>query len=1447
MAYKLSADLSVRVSKSSIATARRELEAGLKLIEFTVSPKLGRTLSSLQSTFNKANDYSQRLAQSVTEISARTAAAQRHMGSMGETISQNARAYHELAQSVIANGNGQAKHTAAMRNAEASFQTIAAKHGKLATATAKTTSETKKAVKPFETLSGSMATTTKQSKSLIKGFTGLTTASIGLYKAIAFLSDATQEYLDRQDVLVATSQIMNLPFDGAQIKSYADQVKQYSKQYKTSLVEIGDATNALLQADIDPRPFIESIAQLSKSSEVGIGNLRSVTDAIILLENQGFESDDIVGSLDKLVTASKLSSTAVQDLLQALSISGSYALNELKQPLSEYVATIATLQDVNRLGANINSTAIRTIYTRLAAGHKELTSSLAEYGVELSKLTDTGRRENLPVFEQLTRISDLIQRLGPESTAAQKILRNLGGVRRTNISSNLVGNLDSIKDLQAQIEGSRRNQLFDDAIKGGLTFRSVLRDIKNEFQDVMDAIGESSSLRYFLSTTKDIATSVLDLAESFGSIIPLAGLFFGGKYAIPKISGLVTKGLDKVTPKQKLTSYLPQRQETGTPIANVLPAAYSKEYAKSLDDLKEAHKRQILSVDKNISATQLEYEARRRSIATIDRNKSVWLSSTGAIKAVERSFYQASRSILKSAIGFSSGLLKSPATFGIGAALVSQFGGDNAISNTLSESLTTAMLVGFIHPVVGVGAGLVSALSSYSKNVEEQTKRLRQNRIENLSERLNRENDNSTRVQLVKALPLLNEVTSGFKNAGDEVGLLTYWMAELRQNIPNLLQGRFDTNIENRLKAQARETNQLQSVKEINAVLSDSTVIKLTRELAKQAGTYENFANSPFGRKILEAGRISDEAANTPGKFENQLKNTFSELRQSTVVGRRLLTNTTQQQYAFSRMANDIPSSIISSYDEPSVRDLDLSQRGREYYQTVSQLPFNQSTKSFLRDLPKTEELIQQALTNFTNLDAATFRDAILQPIKKAGVGDVITDSLELALSNLEYEDLEQSLASKSLGDVTNDLLSNLSTLRDGIQSAATRIQQINEANLKQIQTLYAGRKNIIGRKLGIFDAQRTLAEFQAQTKGQNVPSGLDDARVLAEVKALAGTVNVTELGQQLNNLEFSFQQTKDSRLIPEIDNVTRALELMANSGTRVKDKFDELSRIRADREERIGVLEKFLTSDARGRLEIVRQIQALVIAQRQVSNGARLQDINPNIISEAIKAANIFGDINIPGTKIKASDFKNKLLGQALGFQNNKAPKEQTLENQIQNIQKESVEAAKKLYSHSAQTLTGIKNILSTENQKFLNGLRQFYGQRQQQMTAPTVAVAPQAEQQRIEEIERRRPRMPNQFFNMPQQQLSMDDKAANGFRLYETTVTKMVDGFNNFVSNFPRTVEHKAIHDVRVTVNGNQVLNAINDSVQGIVTNVVNQTIAQVFKEKLPELGPVTFIQRN
>lgn len=347
------------------------------------------------------------------------------------------------------------------------------------------------------------------------------TRAVGLFTSK--LASAVDEAIAFQNEVVRLSQVA-----GTSTKNLTGLTKQITKLSTTlgiSSRELLDVSTTLVQAGLSAKDTEVALRALAKTALApSFGNIMDTTEGAIAVMAQFQEGagalERQLGAINQVAAKFAVES---EDLISVIRRSGG-VFRASGGSLEELLALFTSVRATTRESAESIATGLRTIFTRIQ--RPATIQYLKQLGIEL---TDIDGKFVGP-YEAVRRLSSALTQFKPGDTKFIQVAEELGGFRQISKVIPLLQQFETAeKARQAAIEGG--DSLTKDAAAAQESLAIQIKKVKEEFLALVRGLSETESFKLMITSSLQLASGLIKVADALKPIIPLMGAFLGLKIA----------------------------------------------------------------------------------------------------------------------------------------------------------------------------------------------------------------------------------------------------------------------------------------------------------------------------------------------------------------------------------------------------------------------------------------------------------------------------------------------------------------------------------------------------------------------------------------------------------------------------------------------------------------------------------------------------------------------------------------------------------------------------------------------------------------------------------------------------------------------------------------------------------------------------------------------------
>jgi hypothetical protein len=356
-----------------------------------------------------------------------------------------------------------------------------------------------------------------------KRFAAFTVASRAVSLFTNTLANAVDEAIDFQREIVKIAQVTGKAV--RDLQGLEKTIFRLAKTLGVNSKELLSTTRILSQAGIQARDLEVALAALAKTTLAptfeDIGKTAEGAIAIIAQFKQGVGA--LEGQLGSINAVAGQFAVESGDLIGAIRRTGG-VFKEAGGSLDEFLGLFTSVRATTRESSESIATGLRTIFTRLQ--RPKTLDFLRQYGVELTDLEG----KFVGPFEAVKRLNAAIGGLEQGDITFIKIAEEIAGFRQIGKVIPLIKEFELAERARAAAIGGT-SSLADDAAKAQQALAVQILKVKQEFQELIQGIANTSTFQAFVKTSLTLASALIKIADAIKPLIPLLAAMAAFKFA----------------------------------------------------------------------------------------------------------------------------------------------------------------------------------------------------------------------------------------------------------------------------------------------------------------------------------------------------------------------------------------------------------------------------------------------------------------------------------------------------------------------------------------------------------------------------------------------------------------------------------------------------------------------------------------------------------------------------------------------------------------------------------------------------------------------------------------------------------------------------------------------------------------------------------------------------
>ena len=356
-----------------------------------------------------------------------------------------------------------------------------------------------------------------------KRFAAFTVASRAVSLFTNTLANAVEEAIDFQREIIKISQVTGKAV--RDLQGLEKTIFRLAKTLGVNSKELLSTTRILSQAGIQARDLEVALAALAKTTLAptfeDISKTAEGAIAILAQFKQGVGA--LEGQLGSINAVAGQFAVESGDLIGAIRRTGG-VFQEAGGDLEEFLGLFTSIRATTRESSESIATGLRTIFTRLQ--RPRTLEFLRQYGVELTDLEG----KFVGPYEAVRRLNSAIGGLEQGDITFIKIAEEIAGFRQIGKVIPLLKEFELAERARAAaIDGT--SSLTEDAAKAQQALAVQILKVKQEFQELIQGIANTSTFQAFVKTSLTLASALIKIADAIKPLIPLLAAMAAFKFA----------------------------------------------------------------------------------------------------------------------------------------------------------------------------------------------------------------------------------------------------------------------------------------------------------------------------------------------------------------------------------------------------------------------------------------------------------------------------------------------------------------------------------------------------------------------------------------------------------------------------------------------------------------------------------------------------------------------------------------------------------------------------------------------------------------------------------------------------------------------------------------------------------------------------------------------------
>jgi len=351
----------------------------------------------------------------------------------------------------------------------------------------------------------------------LQRFAGFTAIASTFYTLSRAIKSSIGDAIDFQHELVKISQVTGTSLKD--LSKLTSEVTQLSVEFGVNSNKLLAVAQTFAQAGLSTEKLTKALKAIAKSDvSPTFDNMADTAEGTIaILAQFGVEVDDLESTLGSLNSVAAKFAVESGDIITAVRRTGG-AFEAAGGSLQEFIALFTSVRATTRESAESIATGFRTIFTRIQ--RTRTIGFLDDLGIELRDFEG----KFVGPYKAIERLSNALKDLPSTDPRFSQIIEELGGFRQV---SKVIPLIKEFGTAQQALQVAQRdsNSLTKDAATSQQSLLIRITKVKEEFQDLIRTVSNSTSFKNFADVALKLASAFIQVAKSLEPLIPLiAGL-----------------------------------------------------------------------------------------------------------------------------------------------------------------------------------------------------------------------------------------------------------------------------------------------------------------------------------------------------------------------------------------------------------------------------------------------------------------------------------------------------------------------------------------------------------------------------------------------------------------------------------------------------------------------------------------------------------------------------------------------------------------------------------------------------------------------------------------------------------------------------------------------------------------------------------------------------------
>lgn len=422
-----------------------------------------------------------------------------------------------------------------LSNVGSQFNSMSTAANKAASSTANVSSNISNTGKQAQSAAAQLSKSTtimedfgKQSALAVKRFAAFSLVTSAVFSLTNAIDRAFKQFIEFDRQLVRLQQVTDKTADG--LKNISREITNLSQNLGVSSSELISVSTTLAQAGLSARETEKALKALALSALApSFDDLnRTVEGSIALMRQFGISAGDLEKALGSVNAVAASFAVEAGDIIAAIQRTGgvfaaaSRGVSEGTDALNEFVAVFTSVRATTRESAETIATGLRTIFTRIQRG--STIEALKEFGITLTDVDG----KFVGAYKAIQLLSQGLNQLDPRDVKFSTLVEELGGFRQIGKVIPLIQQFATAQKALAVAQAGQ-GSLAEDAATAQLSLSNQIAKVREEFLGLIREIGGTDSFKAITKSALDLASALIQIADSVKGVLPVLGVLLAGK------------------------------------------------------------------------------------------------------------------------------------------------------------------------------------------------------------------------------------------------------------------------------------------------------------------------------------------------------------------------------------------------------------------------------------------------------------------------------------------------------------------------------------------------------------------------------------------------------------------------------------------------------------------------------------------------------------------------------------------------------------------------------------------------------------------------------------------------------------------------------------------------------------------------------------------------------